>query len=242
MAYLSIKNFYKKFGQTEVLKGIDVDIEKGEVLTIIGSSGSGKTTLLRCINFLEMPDDGIMTLGDTELFNPAVKDTEKTLRDKRLNFGLVFQSFNLFPQYNVLDNVKLAPSLLLNEKAKGYKKQLKGQKEFTRREIAHKVHQFKEDEKAKIEKDALDLLEKTGLTEKAKAGKLDKVIGREKELERLNAEKKKLEGEIKRVEGKLSNESFVAKAPQKVVDEERAKGEKYKAMLEKVLESLENLK
>jgi len=169
MAYLSIKNFYKKFGQTEVLKGIDVDIEKGEVLTIIGSSGSGKTTLLRCINFLEMPDDGIMTLGDTELFNPAVKDTEKTLRDKRLNFGLVFQSFNLFPQYNVLDNVKLAPSLLLNEKAKGYKKQLKGQKEFTRREIAHKVHQFKEEEKAKIEKDALDLLEKTGLTEKAKA-------------------------------------------------------------------------
>ncbi|MBQ8196976.1 MAG: amino acid ABC transporter ATP-binding protein [Clostridia bacterium] len=169
MAYLSIKNFYKKFGQTEVLKGIDVDIEKGEVLTIIGSSGSGKTTLLRCINFLEMPDDGIMTLGDTELFNPAVKDTEKTLRDKRLNFGLVFQSFNLFPQYNVLDNVKLAPSLLLNEKAKGYKKQLKGQKEFTRREIAHKVHQFKEEEKAKIEKDALELLEKTGLTEKAKA-------------------------------------------------------------------------
>jgi polar amino acid transport system ATP-binding protein len=169
MAYLTIKNFYKKFGQTEVLKGIDVDIEKGEVLTIIGSSGSGKTTLLRCINFLEMPDDGIMTLGDTELFNPAIKDNDKTLRDKRLNFGLVFQSFNLFPQYNVLDNVKLAPTLLLNEKAKEYKKQLKGQKEFTRREIAHKVHQFKEEEKAKIEKEALELLERTGLTEKAKS-------------------------------------------------------------------------
>ena len=71
---------------------------------------------------------------------------------------------------------------------------------------------------------------------------LDELVDKEKELERLTAEKQKLEGEIKRVESKLSNESFVAKAPQKVVDEERAKGEKYRAMLEKVLESLENLK
>ena len=125
MAYLEIKNFNKSFGDTEVLKGIDLDIEKGEVVTIIGSSGSGKTTLLRCINFLETPDDGQMVLDNEVLFSTdLVKSyTDTDLRNKRLNFGLVFQSFNLFPQYNVLDNITLAPKLLLKEQAKNYKKQ-----------------------------------------------------------------------------------------------------------------------
>ena len=92
MAYLEIKNFCKKFGNNEVLKGIDMSVEKGEVVSIIGSSGSGKTTLLRCINFLEFPDLGEMTLdGETLIENGLKKrESEKVLREKRLNFGLVF--------------------------------------------------------------------------------------------------------------------------------------------------------
>ena len=129
MAYLQLENFYKSFGNTEVLKGIDLTLNKGEVLSIIGSSGSGKTTLLRCINFLETPDKGTMILDGQTLFDDQQlkKENDKTLRQKRLNFGLVFQSFNLFPQYNVLKNITLAPSLLLEDKIKAYKKQLKTQ-------------------------------------------------------------------------------------------------------------------
>ena len=119
MAYLEIKNFRKSFGKTEVLKGIDFELNKGEVLSIIGSSGSGKTTLLRCINFLETPDAGDMVLdGKTLLSYPAKQKTsDSALREKRLNFGLVFQSFNLFPQYTALENVTLAR--LLNMKTSG---------------------------------------------------------------------------------------------------------------------------
>ena len=92
MAYLEIKNFNKSFGNTEVLKGIDLNIEKGQVVSIIGSSGSGKTTLLRCINFLETPDQGVMTLDNEVLFDEqsANNDNDAILREKRLNFGLVF--------------------------------------------------------------------------------------------------------------------------------------------------------
>ena len=113
-AYLKINGFTKKFGETEVLKGINLDIEKGQVVTLIGSSGSGKTTLLRCINFLETPDDGVMILDGETLLDKSLNEkfSEKSLRDKRLNFGMVFQSFNLFPQYNVFENVTLAPNLL----------------------------------------------------------------------------------------------------------------------------------
>ena len=93
MAYLDIKNIYKSFGNVEVLKGIDFSIEKGEVVSIIGSSGSGKTTLLRCVNFLETPDSGEMILdGETLINDDSKKDNEKVLREKRLNFGLVFQN------------------------------------------------------------------------------------------------------------------------------------------------------
>ena len=97
MAYLQIENFKKNFDNVEVLKGINLSLNKGEVLSIIGSSGSGKTTLLRSINFLETPDVGVMTLDGEQLFNAEnakdYKDSE--LRVKRLNFGLVFQSFHL---------------------------------------------------------------------------------------------------------------------------------------------------
>lgn len=168
MAYFNIKNFYKSFGNTEVLKGIDLTLNKGEVLSIIGSSGSGKTTLLRCINFLETPDKGVMTLDDEVLFNGEdnKKESDKILREKRLNFGLVFQSFNLFPQYNVLKNITLAPTLLLEDKIKEYKKQLKAQK-LKRKDLVEKVKEFKLKEKEKISSSAIELLEKIGLSEKA---------------------------------------------------------------------------
>ena len=113
MSVLEVKGIKKSFGKTEVLKGIDFSLEKGEVLSIIGSSGSGKTTLLRCLNFLETADEGTITVDGKLLFDGAcpVKN-EKKIRENRLHFGLVFQNFNLFPQYTVLENVSLAPSLL----------------------------------------------------------------------------------------------------------------------------------
>lgn len=170
MAYLDIKNIYKSFGNVEVLKGIDISVEKGEVLSIIGSSGSGKTTLLRCINFLETPDSGEMILDGEELIsNDIKKDSEKSLREKRLNFGLVFQSFNLFPQYNVLRNITLAPELLLNEKIKKYKKELKADKTLAFIERKRKLAEFKKQELEKINANGLELLETIGLSDKIKA-------------------------------------------------------------------------
>ena len=120
MAYLQVENLTKKFDNTEVLKGICFSMEKGEVLSIIGSSGGGKTTLLRCINFLTLADGGKMSLDGDVIFNAdEVKNySGSDLRKKRLNFGLVFQSFNLFPQYTVTENVTLAPSLLLSDEVK----------------------------------------------------------------------------------------------------------------------------
>ncbi|MDE5604370.1 MAG: amino acid ABC transporter ATP-binding protein [Eubacterium sp.] len=140
MAFLEIKNIKKSFGKTEVLKSIDFSIEKGEVLSIIGSSGSGKTTLLRCINFLEFAEEGTISINGETIYNGETdkKIKDKDLRDKRLHFGLVFQSFNLFPQYNVLQNVMLAPSLM----KMGSKEELKER--------------------------AMQVIEKVGLTEKYK--------------------------------------------------------------------------
>ena len=114
MAVLEVSNITKRFGKTEVLKGIDFSLEKGQVLSIIGSSGSGKTTLLRCLNSLEFADTGVISVNGETIFDGAVKTgrSDEELRKKRLHFGLVFQSFNLFPQYTVLENVMLAPNLL----------------------------------------------------------------------------------------------------------------------------------
>ena len=114
MAILEVKNLKKSFGKTCVLKGIDFSLEKGEVLAIIGSSGGGKTTLLRCLNFLEFADKGTISVKDEVIYEGGVTDRHKEseIRKNRLHFGLVFQSFNLFPQYNVLKNVMLAPTLL----------------------------------------------------------------------------------------------------------------------------------
>ena len=114
MALLTVENIQKSFGKTQVLKGISFSLNKGEVLAIIGSSGSGKTTLLRCLNFLELPDAGTITVGDKLLIDGSDATTlsDEAIRQNRLHFGLVFQNFNLFPQYNVLQNVTLAPTLL----------------------------------------------------------------------------------------------------------------------------------
>lgn len=114
MAVLEVKNIKKKFGKVEVLKGISFSLEKGEVLSIIGSSGSGKTTLLRCLNFLEFAEDGIINVNGKCIYDgkSVKKMKESEIREQRLHFGLVFQNFNLFPQYNVIENVMLAPKLL----------------------------------------------------------------------------------------------------------------------------------
>ena len=109
---LEVKNIKKDFGKTKVLKDVSFSLKKGQVLAIIGSSGSGKTTLLRCLNFLETPDSGEIIVNGNTLFAAGAKYTDDQIRENRLHFGLVFQNFNLFPQYNVLQNVTLAPSLL----------------------------------------------------------------------------------------------------------------------------------
>ena len=114
MALLTVDNLKKNFGSTEVLKGISFGLEKGQILAIIGSSGSGKTTLLRCLNFLELPDEGRILVDDRVLIDGSDEKSlsDEAIRRNRLHFGLVFQNFNLFPQYTVLENVMLAPKLL----------------------------------------------------------------------------------------------------------------------------------
>ena len=114
MIALNVTGLKKSFGKTEVLKGIDFSVNKGEVLVILGSSGGGKTTLLRCLNFLEIPQEGTISVNGETIFDASDKKeiSEDKIKKNRLHFGLVFQQFNLFPQYNVLRNVTLAPSLL----------------------------------------------------------------------------------------------------------------------------------
>ena len=118
MSVLEVRHLEKHFGSTQVLQDIHFSLEKGEVLTIIGSSGSGKTTLLRCLNFLERPDRGEILVDGQTIFDASAPETTRddVLRRKRLHFGLVFQNFNLFPQYTALKNVTLACELLAKER------------------------------------------------------------------------------------------------------------------------------
>lgn len=150
MSILKIENIHKKYGKTKVLKGVSFEMEQGEVVAILGSSGSGKTTLLRCINFLEKADIGKIYVEDKVLFDGESKKklTAKEARKNQLNFGLVFQSFNLFPQYNVIENVMLAPKLLAKERP-DYK--------------TNKAQILKE-----IENDAMKILAEVGLSDKLK--------------------------------------------------------------------------
>lgn len=139
MAILEANHINKNFGQTEVLKDIHFSLEKGQVLSIIGSSGSGKTTLLRCLNFLETPDTGIIRVNGETLFDASDPSTkqESEIRRKRLHFGLVFQSFHLFPQYTALENVMLAKELLAQEQSdyKKHKKQIHAEIETLAKEL-----------------------------------------------------------------------------------------------------------
>ncbi len=150
MAFFEVKGIYKSFGNTEVLRGIDFSLEKGEVLSIIGSSGSGKTTLLRCLNLLENADKGVISIDGNVIIDAAAENsyTDREKREKRLHMGLVFQQFNLFPQYNVLDNLILAPKLRLKER-----------KDLTKEEKAQRLE--------KIIARAYELLETIGLSDKA---------------------------------------------------------------------------
>ena len=149
MSIIEVKNIKKAFGASaQILKGIDFSMNTGDVLAIIGSSGSGKTTLLRCINFLETPDEGQIYLNGNLIYD-AVKDKnipESEKRKKRLHFGMVFQNFNLFPQYTAFENICLAPKLHAEER-----------EDFK----ANKVKIF-----AEIEKNAEELLERVGLSDK----------------------------------------------------------------------------
>lgn len=148
MAILEVRNIEKHFGRTNVLKDVSFSMEEGNALAIIGSSGSGKTTLLRCLNFLERPDSGQIIVNGETLFDAseADKDKDAELRKKRLHFGMVFQQFNLFPQYTALENVTLAERLLAQE-----------------------TPEFKKDKKAiltRIDEHGKELLDRMGLAER----------------------------------------------------------------------------
>ncbi len=149
MPILEVQNIEKHFGSTKVLEDISIDLEQGQAMAIIGSSGSGKTTLLRCLNFLEKPDKGKIIVRGETLFDAADPATqlEKEVRRKRLHFGMVFQSFNLFPQYTALKNVTIASELLARERP-DYKQ--------NRRSILEE-----------IEQEGIELMQKMGLADRA---------------------------------------------------------------------------
>ena len=139
MAFFEVKNIKKKFDDTVVLKGVDLSLEKGQVMSIIGSSGSGKTTLLRCLNNLETADEGEIWV-----------DGQQRSADDGKTFGLVFQSFHLFPQYTALENLTLAPKLNAKKKAK----------------VQKLPKQWLKDECDKIDDNAEKLLASVGLSDK----------------------------------------------------------------------------
>ncbi len=141
MAYLKVENLKKNFGATEVLKGVSFEMKKGEVVSLIGSSGGGKTTTLRCLNFLSLADSGKIFIDDELIFDGEKdkKISDEKLRELRLNFGLVFQSFNLFPQYTAQKNVSLPLSLLNDSRKKAGKAPLCDNPEAYANELLSKV-------------------------------------------------------------------------------------------------------
>ena len=157
MSLLNVENIRKSYGKTEVLKDISFSLKKGEVLAIIGSSGSGKTTLLRCLNFLETPSNGKISVNDKVLFdsNDSSAKSDSEIRKRRLHFGLVFQSFNLFPQYTVIENIMHAPKLAAKE-------QIKQTGEYMGAKSYKEAHEI-------IKSNAKSLLERVGLSEKSES-------------------------------------------------------------------------
>ena len=101
---LEIKDLHKSFGNLEVIKGIDLEIDKGNIVVIIGPSGSGKSTVLRCMNLLEQP-----TSGDIVFEGQSIMENKKNIDKIRENIGMVFQNFNLFPNKSIIENITLAP-------------------------------------------------------------------------------------------------------------------------------------
>lgn len=149
MAFFEVKNISKNFGSLSVLKNVNLSLDKGQVLTIIGSSGSGKTTLLRCLNNLETADSGEVWVDGKRCFSAKIKKGNG-VKENGLSFGLVFQSFNLFPQYTVMDNLCLAPRLRAKEKAR---------QQNLGRDALKKAY-------AEIEEKAVGLLASVGLSDK----------------------------------------------------------------------------
>lgn len=112
MAIIEIEDLHKNFGPLEVLKGVSLDVEQGEVVTIIGRSGSGKSTLLRCVNFLEQPTHGRIAVDGLSVHIEQHKLNgiqKQAIHDIRLRTGMVFQEFNLFPHLSVIENLIEAP-------------------------------------------------------------------------------------------------------------------------------------
>ncbi|WP_201624852.1 MULTISPECIES: amino acid ABC transporter ATP-binding protein [Psychrobacter] len=135
---IQVSNIHKAFGSNQVLKGIDLTIHKGQVVVILGPSGSGKTTFLRCLNALEIPDQGVIKFDDGSLtVDFATKPKKKTLLALQRKAGMVFQSYNLFPHKTALENLMLGPTVVQGQS------------------------------KAQAREQALALLEKVGLSDKA---------------------------------------------------------------------------
>ncbi|SFB12041.1 MULTISPECIES: amino acid ABC transporter ATP-binding protein [unclassified Bacillus (in: firmicutes)] len=121
---ISIKGLYKSFDQLEVLKGIDLEIEKGKVVVVIGPSGSGKTTLLRCLNVLETPTKGAINIGDQSL-DFSNRNAKKNIASFRRLTGMVFQNYNLFPHKTALENVMEGPVIVKKESVESARKNAK---------------------------------------------------------------------------------------------------------------------
>ncbi|WP_201591757.1 amino acid ABC transporter ATP-binding protein [Psychrobacter fozii] len=135
---IKVTNIHKAFGGNQVLKGIDLTINKGKVVVILGPSGSGKTTFLRCLNALEIPDQGVIAFDDGSLtVDFATKPKKKTLLALQRKSGMVFQSYNLFPHKTAIENLMLGPTVVQGQT------------------------------KAQARTQALALLEKVGLSDKA---------------------------------------------------------------------------
>ena len=118
MYALEVKDLRKSFGDVEVLKGINLQVNKGEVVSVLGSSGGGKTTFLRCLNFLELANSGEILVNGKTVYRAEEGKKPKVTAEAQRSFGLVFQQFNLFPQYSVIDNLMLAPRLHAKEQCK----------------------------------------------------------------------------------------------------------------------------
>lgn len=122
---ISIKGLYKQFGKLEVLKGIDLEVQKGKVVVVIGPSGSGKTTMLRCLNVLETPTNGVISIDEQNL-DFSQKVANRSIAAFRRLTGMVFQNYNLFPHKTALENVMEGPVIVKNESKEAARRKAQG--------------------------------------------------------------------------------------------------------------------